>query len=170
MTLSWERQPCDDELSWPEFVKYRDAPSPRRLIRPSSVSTRELHTWYQACNWGERVAAYDRHLDGIVRAEREAYLAQSAKEVAAHHMAILQGSRELLDRETAKLLQLSKDSEGFGVIKPAELIKLTELVVKMDRLVRGDTTENAGTTFDGSKLTLEEVLALEALAEKGGGK
>jgi len=164
----WERQPYDTEESWPEFVAYRDSPRPRKAYtyRPGRRNPVQVAQWIEKHFWRERVAEYDRHLDGIMLAEREALLTQSAKEIAAQHMSILQDARQVLEQEFAKLLATVRSS-NLEVIKPRDLRALLESTVKLDRLIRGEATERVEETQDLSHLSEEELIQLENLLTNG---
>lgn len=171
----WERLPCDTEDSWPAFVAYRDALPPRKLLRPGSAGakgitapTSQIATWYKEHSWRERVAAYDSHLDAIRREEREGLLAVSERDSCAAHMSMLADARELVSRELSYLVESARKTDMPGLLKPGDLNKMLDSVVRLERLLRGqatDRTEN-GPTLDYSKLSLDELRTLEALQRK----
>ncbi len=140
----WERQPYDTEDSWPIFLAYRDQTPPRRGVL-SMLQTRrhdpiKIARWAREHFWRERAAEFDRHLDEIRIRTREAALAQSSQEVAAEHMAILSRLRDVATQEAEKLLATVRESDG-EVLRTRDLIRLVEGVTKLDRLVRGESTE-----------------------------
>lgn len=164
----WERQPYDTEESWPEFVAYRDSPRPRKAYsyRPGKRNPIQVAQWIERHFWRERVAEYDRHLDAIELAEREALLAQSAREIAAQHMSLLHDARNVLSAELSKLLATVRAS-NLEVMKPRDLRALLETTVKLDRLVRGEVTERVEESTDLSHLSDEDLAKLESLLTKG---
>lgn len=152
----WERQTFDTAESWPVFVSYRDQRPPRRLMRPGPIGTAQLSTWAREHQWEERCAAYDRHVDSIVRGEREATLAQDVREIRADYLASLRDMRVLLDREIKKHLDVSAAAD-LPTIKPNELAKLLDIAIKADRLLRGEATEHIHQEMDLSDLSVEEL-------------
>jgi hypothetical protein len=139
----------------------------RRLRAVTKASVLQTQKWYREHNWKARIAAYDLHLDAIVLEEREEALRLSARDVAEEHMAILASGREIVALEFARIATLTRDSRGVNsVLKTSELIKLTEQVIKLDRLVRDQTTEISGQVTDLSKLTDEELAIYETLLAK----
>lgn len=166
----WERQPYDSDESWSVFVEYRDQNPPRRglqvFVKGRAVSPIKVATWMREHYWAERVAEYDRHLDGIRLREREAFLRQSAKEITAEHMRILAISRDVAYREIAKLQATVAESAG-EVLRPRDLFALIESATKLDRLIRGESTENIQENGpDLSHLSEEELSALGSMLEK----
>jgi hypothetical protein len=167
----WERQPAESQEAWLAFRAYRDMPPENRLLsRTAARATETLSRWYRDHNWASRVLAYDKEFDSISVEERKKAFAMAARDVALEHMLILADARELVQREVQKLVMASRDGDAPGLMRPAEVRKLLETTVKLDRLVRGDTTENVGVkdSVDVSKLTIDEVRQLEKLMRKAG--
>lgn len=168
----WDRLPCDNEESWQAFVSYRDHVPPRRIRAVAYGTARQVQEWYQANGWKERVVAYDQHMDSIVREERETILRQKTQDVAAEHMAALALARQIVDTELARILSVTKGGENgshapSAVLKPAEVIKLMEVVIKYDRLVRDQSTSNTSEVGpDLEKLSPEEFEAYGKLVDK----
>lgn len=168
----WDRQDGEPDDAWTAFVEFRDSKPPRRVMRVGGVGLGKatVSKWARDHQWFDRAAAWDRHLDQIRQRELEGLQQQNAQEVSAEHKRILQNARELADREIEKYLAASKTSDMPGMIKASELIKLMEQVVKLDRLTRGDTTENHGVEVDLSNLTPEELRQFLDLSRKAGNK
>lgn len=168
--LAWERQETDTDDSWVAFVAFRDMKAPRRLltvaVNGSRLPTAKLSEWYRAHAWKERADAYDRHMDRVVLEEREALLRQTSKEISAEHMTMLHAARELVQRELDKWLQASRETEAQGLLKVSDVNRLLENVVKLDRLIRDQSTEQVTVEMDLSKLTPEELKQLRTLREK----
>ena len=166
----WERQSYDTEESWPIFLVYRDQTPPRRgllvTIKGRPVDPIKVSRWFREHYWEARCAEYDRHLDAIRIGEREALLRQSSAEVAAEHMGILAYGRDIIRREFEKLAATVHESAG-EVVRPRDLIRLAETVVKLDRLVRGESTE--AVAVDGpdlSKLSDSDLAALSTILDQ----
>lgn len=168
--IPWERQPYDTDESWSVFVEYRDQVPPRRglqiFVKGRAVSPIRVATWMREHYWTERVAEYDRHLDDIRRREREAILRQSTKDITAEHMRILATARDIAHREISKLQATVVESAG-EVLRPRDLFALIESATKLDRLIRGESTENVQESGpDLSGLSEEELAALGSMLEK----
>jgi len=162
----WDRLPTEDDTQWGAFRNYRDMLPPRRIKDASIKSTATLSAWYNQFNWAARVLAYDQHLDQMRRAEREALIKADARERAARHLSLVHGVQDVLDRELAKLAADSTASEAWGLLKVGEFTALMESAIKLERLVRGETTENVGVKRDLSKLSLDELRTLRDLEKK----
>ncbi len=163
----WERQDAESEEAWLAFRAYRDMiPEERRITHAAARSTPTLSKWYRDHSWEERCRGFDAKFDAINVEERERMYRRKAKEIAIDHMCMLADARELVKRELTKLLETSRESKMHGLIKPRELQGLFDMVVKLDRLVRGETTENIGTTLDYSGLSPDELDTLNVLLEK----
>ncbi len=168
----WERQTAESDEAWLAFRNYRDMPLDERMLkRAASIRLTTLSKWYREHNWDTRCRAYDAKFDKMRVEEREQIYRRQAREIAIDHMIMLADTRELYTREFAKLLEASRQSEMHGLIRTADLIRMAEVMVKLDRLVRGETTENVGTTeMDLGQLSVDEIRTLNELLEKAGKK
>ncbi len=166
---AWERQAGEGEDAWTRFRAYRDSPTPRRLQRPGAGNYQTLHKLAEEWRWFQRCEAYDRHFDKIKQQEIEVWTRQRAKDVIAEHRAILQDARDLCAIEVNRMLERAKASTVDGNIKPAELLKLMEVVFKYDRLSHDQSTENQGVVATEANLehmTIDELREAQALAQK----
>jgi len=167
LVLAWERQASEDDEAWKAFQSYRDQTPPRRIIHAAVKRTEKLSEWYNAFAWAERVAAYDRHLDALRRQTREAILKETEKERAARQLGQLKMVQDIIDIELAKLWRDAKATEAFGLIKPNDLNKLLANVITLERLVRGQSTENvAHAHVNLDALSPDELRQLRALQQK----
>ncbi len=162
----WERQHFDTDESFEAFKLFRDSRPPRRVLAQRGYPTSSLYAWFRDHAWAERVRAYDAHTDSILLGEREALLRQNAQQISAEHMALLHSARDLAQRELDKMLSRSVDNDEMNLLRPGELVKLLETVIRYDRLIRGESTENIDQQIDLSALTLDELLTYKALREK----
>lgn len=164
--LAFERQPYDTEDSWPVFVTFRDQVPPRRAltiqVRGRNVDPVAVSRWMASHYWLERVAEYDRHLDGIRQGIRERLLAQTTADVTAEYMATLANARDIVTREMAKLAATVSASNG-EVLRPRDLIHMADTILKMDRLIRGEATERVATDGDLAHLTDAQLAALDEM-------
>lgn len=165
----WERQAAESDEAWLAFRAYRDMPPDERLLkRAAVVRMSTLSKWYRDHNWADRCTAYDAKFDKLRVEERERMYRRTAREVAIDHMVMLADTRELYTREFQKLLEASRQSEMHGLIKPETLVRMAETMVKLDRLVRGESTEHVATSteMDLSKLSIDEIRTLHELLGK----
>lgn len=164
----WERHDGESEEAWAAFKTYREMPPDARMItRAATRSTATLSKWFNEHNWHERCRAYDANFDQIRVEEREAMYRRKAQQIAIDHMVMLSEARELVQRELAKWNAASRDTNMHGLVKVNDLNRLFEIVVKMDRLVRGETTENVGSKdLNYANLSPEELDTLNELLDK----
>lgn len=156
----WSRMPYDTNESWVAFQSYRDQTPPRRQRSTTQGTISQVACWAREHFWAARCEAYDRHMDLVVVAEREALLRQGVQDITAQHMVILADARALAQREFAEFMGRSP-----GGWRPAELVKLLETVIKYDRLVRGEHTEMVA-SVDLSSFTDEELEVYNELNQK----
>lgn len=166
---TWTRRRGEPEAAWKAFASFREQRSPRRIqyvtVDGMQVSAGELATWAKKYDWATRTADYDAHLDTIFLAGKEEALRIGAVTAAVEHLQILGSMRELLGREMAKWNEASRGA-GVTMLKAGELQKYAETVVKLERLVLGQSTEKVEQIYDLSKLTSEEIKTLLELTEK----
>lgn len=157
----WERQPYDTPEAWVAFKDYRDQVPPRRQRATTNAPAAQVYRWYSDNFWKSRVEALDAHMDKTMLEEKEAIWRQSARDVAIEHMQMLGSARAIALRELAEMRQRPP-----GSFRPADLTKLMEIVVKYDRLVRGESTEQIATVQleNFSDEQLREYDALNRLA------
>lgn len=124
----------------------------------------KVEHWIRAFFWRERVTEYDKYLDaGRVEVIEQTYR-ETAREVAAKHRQMLEDARSVAMTELAKLKERVGNT-AFEVVKPSDLTKLVDTIVKLDRLIRGETTESVQLT-DMSKLSDEELDQIERVLNR----
>lgn len=162
----WHRLEAEPEDAWRAFQAYRDQVGPRSIPRVGGQVQR-IYEWANAYAWRERVREFDRHLESIKDEEREALLKEDARDTTAQRLRILASAKSLAGRELAKLDRLSQESgEMPGPFTLAQITRLVDVSVKLDRLERGQSTEHIETDFDFSKLTPEERAHYQELLKK----
>lgn len=167
--LPWERQEGEPDDAFNNFRYYRDMPMPRKVLGVMHGSTTDKWEWSSKWSWISRAKQYDDHISNLAIQEREETVRMAARDIQVEHLMILHGMRELLMREAGKWLRRSRETEGMSELRINELVKLTESVVKLERLALGETTENTQpVTRDLSKLSVEELYQLQELTEKAG--
>jgi hypothetical protein len=164
----WEKQDNESQEAWLAFRAYRDMPPDERLLKRAAIGNiAVLSRWYRDHNWADRCAAFDKKFDAMRVEEREKVYRRAAREIAIDHMVMLADARELYSREFAKLLSASREGDMIGLVKPETLVRMAEVMVKLDRLVRGESTENVqNTDMDLSQLSLDELRQLNELMSK----
>jgi len=187
----WEQQPGETAGSFGYFAIYRDMRYPkapdgteitdgsvpfqkrslRKLAAAVGVNFRNITRINEKYNWQKRVEAYDAHVDRTVREANEAAIVKMRTE----HALLAQ---QMIRKATKRLLTIPEDQ-----ISAAELVRMVDVAVKVERLSRGESTENQAVTHNGevevkretgldlSGLSNEELEQFEQLIAKinGGG-
>ena len=175
--LPWEIRPNESEKAFAAFCIYRDL-GPDRSLSLVSVelqkSSRWIKEWSRTHEWVVRAKAYDNHLDEVRRQEEEAQLKQDIKDAAKARRGILAKQRAILQKETDHILQQWEDFEAGKTDKPpymsiSEWRKITDSIVRNERLEHGEVTERTEHTGTGandlSRLVAEDEEAAELVAE-----
>lgn len=169
MSELWERQEGEPDEAFRAFVYHRDMPLPRKVDAYGQTPVAQMFRWHKQWAWSIRTRAYDNHLSAFAVECKKAEIAKSSKVIAEEHMAILSDMRVFLQLEVGKLLESASALGGGAMVKPSELGKLLDITVKLDRLVRGESTEKVE-TVDLSHMTDEELETFNELSKKAGGK
>jgi len=155
--LPFERQPCDTDESFAAFCRFRDQALPRQLAGVANVAPHYVRQWHSGNAWAARVAAFDSYMDAVRIEEREAIVRETSREISIKPMALLKTAGEIAQKELLKTLRASELSGSSGVLKPNELVRLMEITIKYDRLVRGETTENIATDVSLDGLSEDQI-------------
>lgn len=145
----WERMPEEKASQYEKFCAYRDMrynpPSKdgdppklditkersiRGLASQLGISRKSLEPLSSRFHWVDRCEAYDDYILRRVREKNEADIIKMRET----HAAI---GAQMLKKATARLLTL-KDAE----ITPSDVARLVDVGVKIERLSRGEATEN----------------------------
>lgn len=171
LTMSdlWERQADEPDDAFRAFVYFRDMSLPRKVDAYGPFSVAQMFRWHKEWAWPIRARAYDNHLSAFAVACKKEEIAKSSKTIADEHIAILSDLRGMLQFEVAKLVEQSTSSAGNTIMRHGDMVKMLDTVVKLDRLVRGESTEKVE-TVDLSHMTDEELEAFNELSKKAGGK
>ncbi len=190
----WEQQEGESSTAFTHFVVYRDmrypkvtktaadkttttdvvmdgtVPYEKRSLRKVAAAlgmnfrtiARQSETW----EWVKRCEAYDAYVDRSIREANEAAIRKMNQE----HALLAQ---QMIRKATRRLLKMPEDQ-----ISAAELVRMVDVAVKVERLSRGESTENQAVTHNGevevkkdaaldlSGLSNEELDQLEQLLEK----
>lgn len=164
---AWERQDGEPEAAYEAFKGYVYQMPPRRLVHSSvKHGTAELSTLYNDWRWQERALAYDRHVQKVRDDERDALIRQDEKERTAAQISLLKGLEDVANREIAKLINDSKNTQVSGLVKVADLNKMVGQIILMRRLIHGESTENVTMAVDLKKLSVDELRELQRLQAK----
>lgn len=192
----WDRQPEESVQQYERFCAYRDmkyqADDPgrilsageklalghrtgqrslRRLADQMGCSRQSLEVLSTRFHWKSRAEAYDLDVEARIRAENEAVLFKMRKVHADL-------ARSMLTKAARGLLLIQEDS-----LDAASVARLVDVGVKVERLSRGETTQNTAVSgvvehtgglklegaaggLDLSKLTDGELEALDGLLKK----
>lgn len=168
----WDRQPgldCDDSFQCFRF--YLTLPPIRRLTVVAAafphVSYGTIIRWANEHLWRERAAKWDSDLAEQLTAEAQKQWREDVKTIASNHLAILRQTREIVQREVAKMLRESSENPG-AIMKPHQLIRLLTEQVKLSQLLSGQPTEIVQ-GLDLSKLTDAELEEADRLARLASG-
>jgi len=156
----WDRQSGESSKAYAHFCLYRDMGVSRSLRQMANVPgctavVRQLNRWSSRWKWVERCQEYEDHLEYQDRLQQE----KERREMRKRHakMAIL---AQNIAVEGLKNL-LTKVQGGEQGVAPADLTRLLEVGVKVERLSRGEPTDShevSGPSGGPVKLDLGETL------------
>lgn len=133
MSNPWERQQYESQQSFEAFQIYRDLGEERSITKVAQKCNKNrslIARWSTQHNWVERAAAYDQYMDqqALKAEERE------RKKMAKRHAEIAMKFQEKIKKRLKTL-----DPEELSTY---DLMKWLEISVKVERLARGESTEN----------------------------
>ncbi len=170
---TWTRIYGEPEEAYQAFLSYRNQAPPRDIRRVHVhnivVPISQVSAWSKAWKWVTRTKLYDQHFDLLGIAERERVTISEAERIAKAHADVLHRAFELIAREVTKLSALSEATD-LPAVKPNELTRMMSNVVKLQRLMLGESTAKVefanGRAWEKADLeTLEE---LDHILEKVG--
>lgn len=166
----WEQQPGETATTFAHFAFYRDMrypvttkqvkdadgntktvpmepvmdgtiPYEKRSLRKTAahfgMNFRTIARQSEAGNWIKRCEAYDAHVDRINRETNEAAIRKMNQE----HALLAQ---QMIRKATKRLLTIQEEQ-----ISAAELVRMVDVAVRVERLSRGESTENQTVTHGG---------------------
>lgn len=166
----WASQPFETEDNHKAFSCFKDLPSRYRCLQEVAslckVSHADIINLSHAHHWRHRIEQYE----GFVSRGNRRLLHRGKEDQAARHMAILDLGYEVAEREWRNLLHRQRELDAMGpgctVLKPSEVQALVNMIVKLERLVKGEVTERMGEEFDLSEFTNEELTQWTMLTAK----
>jgi hypothetical protein len=176
----WERMTGESAKQYERFCKYRDMKhltptsnrSLRKLAKELGIRRQTIEELSVKFNWVARAEAYDLDLARQIREQNEAEIMEMRK-----NHALL--ASQMIKKAAKRLLTMPEEE-----ITASDIVRLVDVGVKIERLSRGESTENkqisgeAKITHQGevkvrspgdlnlSSLSDEELLELEQLLEK----
>lgn len=167
----WEQQPGENSTAFSHFAFYRDMRYPkatrqvkdadgritketvteavmdgtvpyekrslRRVAAAFNMNFRTIARQSEAGEWVKRCEQYDAYVDRINREANEAAI----RKMNADHALLAQ---QMIRKATKRLLMIPEDQ-----ISAAELVRMVDVAVKVERLSRGESTENQAVTHNG---------------------
>jgi len=143
----WERQPFEGSRTYLYFCVYRDMDPLERSIKKTAEATKRslgmLWNISSRWDWAKRAEAHDLHMQrwklaAYEKARIEMADRQTKEEMTLQSVAI-GGIRDLIDEHGQVKANLT----------PTEIVRLLEAGVKIERLARGEPTENADEKISG---------------------
>lgn len=175
----WERLPNENTEQYGKFCAYRDmAYTDGRCVNKRSLRKLAVQLNLQAArplellsvkyDWSNRCDAYDRHMEQLAREAQESAIIKMREDHALL-------ASQMIRKATKRLLTIPEDA-----ITASDLVRLADVGVKIERLSRGESTENVGgsvahkgtvkvtmqTEHDLADLSDEELGQLEQLLGK----
>lgn len=174
-TQIWDRQRGETEASFTHFCFYRDMRYPvsgdgkpdqtgakpfvQRSLRKTAaafgLNLRTIASQSERNDWVKRCEAYDSHIDRENRKITEAAIIKMQQE----HALLAQ---QMIRKATKRLLTIPDEE-----ISAAELTRMVDVAVKIERLSRGESTENQTVTHGGEVgVKSEQALDLSSLSDE----
>lgn len=162
----WEPQKGESMPAYQAFAEYRDMGEDRSLRAVAQRLDKSLTVigrWSSRWNWPDRVKEYAGYMDSLEQKAREKALTKKAEDWATKE---LEMAALLYDKAKAMLafpLAQQKTKDGLTIVEPArwgmrDAAAIAEAGVKMERLARGESTENV--SVDDKRKKLAEVLGI----------
>ena len=153
------------------FRYFLACPNPRKLTSVAAafpqVTLQTIRNWAARWYWKERAAAWDRHLFAELDSEIEKQWAETAKNVAAAHLAAVRPLLAAITLDADKYLRQALESPTPVARNIGQLTMALQRLVQIERLVRGESTERVEHTgFDLTKLSDDELRQAEDLLRK----
>lgn len=127
----WERRPEESDQAWAAFVVFRDMPDAQRSInevgRLLVKSGSLIDRWAARHHWQERVRAHQADQDHQWLAD----LAHQRHLAAQRHVRLAQTAQDVAGQALQTLVP--------GDLRPADIIRMTDLGVKIERDALGMT-------------------------------
>lgn len=136
----WERQKGESRQAFQAFAIYRDmgaARSTAKVAHQLGKSKALMDRWSAKWSWVARMAAWDAELDRKARESQE----KARVEMAERHI-----KEAMLFQQ--KIVERLKTLEPDD-LSPSDIAKWFDIAVKVERLARGEPTENVKQEVQG---------------------
>jgi hypothetical protein len=148
----WDKLEGEPHGSWEAFKEYRNLPCGGRSVDKVAETLQKnvsgLRRWSKKWRWAERADAFDAHLESF--------------EIDAIQFARLEASKRRINLAD-KLLSVAEaqlqrwlDDIDCGIrldLSPYEVTRIIEIGYKIDRLERGESTDNTAVVIKDQRLT-----------------
>jgi hypothetical protein len=142
---TYERAKGESSQAFEAWRLYRDMGVERSVSKVASKCQKNpslLNRWSQKWHWQERLAEWEAHLDQVGRQQIE----QQRRDMVERHIKIASGMQGIgvakLTEWQRQIAIWSQDpSQPLPEISPSDISKLIEIGVKIERLSRGEPTE-----------------------------
>jgi hypothetical protein len=136
----WDRQPGESSKAYAHFCLYRDMGVGRSLRQMEKLDDctsqlRQLMRWSSKWRWVERCQLYDDYNERQLRVQQE----KERREMHKRHARIAVLGQNIAVKAMEALL--GKVQNGEQAVAPADLTRLVDVSVKVERLARGEPTE-----------------------------
>ena len=163
---AWDRLPGESSKAYHHFCVYRDMAANRSLRQMAGIPgctsvRRQLNRWSSRWRWVERCQQYDDYLEYQLRAQQE----KERREMSKRHAKIAMLGQNILVKGMEELL--AKVQSGQHSLAPAELARLMDVSVKVERLARGESTDiHEAVGPGGGPVRLEQQITIRSIEEK----
>jgi chromatin segregation and condensation protein Rec8/ScpA/Scc1 (kleisin family) len=160
----WDRQLGESSKAYAHFCLYRDMGKERSLRKLATDARttsllRQLQHWSSRWKWVERCQKYDDYLEYQDRLQQE----KERRDMRKRHAKIALLGENIVVKGLENLL--GKVQSGDQAVAPADLTRLLDTSVKVERLARGESTENHEVSGPGGG-PIEITDALSKLLDK----
>lgn len=134
----WEKQANESYKAYQRFILYRDLGSERTykaVAEEIQVTSEHICDLSSRWRWKERIAAWDKHLAEI----RDKAIEDASKTMASRQAKL---GMLLQDKAVVALESLAWDVDNPPTAK--DVVSLADAGVKIERLARGEKTEDTG--------------------------
>ena len=160
MSQPWGKQKGESRQAFEAFVCYRDMGPDRsqeKVAEKLGKSTQLMSRWSSRWNWVERAGMWDEELD---RRNREEQI-KARKDMAERHIR----EAQLFQQKVLERLREINPSE----LSPKDMATWFDIAVKVERLSRGEATENMKQDVNG-QVEVKNDIAKRIVADPGASK
>lgn len=156
----WERMTGETAKQYEKFCKYRDmkykSPTSKRSLRKLAQELGMKHQYLSELsakfNWVARAEAYDLEIMRQIREQNEAEIMEMKK-----NHALL--ASQMIRKAAKRLLTIPEEE-----ITAADIVRLVDVGVKIERLSRGESTENTQISGE-AKITHQGEVNVKGIGE-----